>query len=499
MVGYVHDTTKIWRLWDPDSGRVFQASDVLFDEDTIDGSFAGLEEVIKPLIDEEIEEIDEVPDKEPEETQKTPATLPRDEEAPTVAAGSPAGEEESSREALPRNCGSDSGAQNELSAITSAADDPSRPSPAPHDGPRKHRFRAYYLPPATVRAPETFEEAAESAHWQAAMREEYSSLLENKTWETCERRDAHQTGKHAIGCKWVFKTKTNADGSLRYKARLVIKGYEQVPGEDFDETFAPVARLETFRLVLALAAANGLQIHQMDVVTAFLNPDIDGEVYMELPPGVENSWLWPESTDQIQEIPHDAICRLLKALYGLKQAPRLWFKHIDSFLKKLGFHPSDNDANLYISEDAWILLYVDDLLIVSKSERQIAEIKRRLSDQYRMTDLGAAKQFLGLELRRYGDKLYVGQHRFALKVIRRFEMHDAYPQTTPLDPGSRLVKATKGDRLVDANEYRALIGSLMYLMRATRPDLAFTLSALSKHNEKPTSEHLQAAKHVLRY
>jgi hypothetical protein len=350
-----------------------------------------------------------------------------------------------------------------------------------------------------VRAPETFEEAAESAHWQAAMREEYSSLLENKTWETCERRDAHQTGKHAIGCKWVFKTKTNADGSLRYKARLVIKGYEQVPGEDFDETFAPVARLETFRLVLALAAANGLQIHQMDVVTAFLNPDIDGEVYMELPPGVENSWLWPESTDQIQEIPHDAICRLLKALYGLKQAPRLWFKHIDSFLKKLGFHPSDNDANLYISEDAWILLYVDDLLIVSKSERQIAEIKRRLSDQYRMTDHGAAKQFLGLELRRYGDKLYVGQHRFALKVIRRFEMHDAYPQTTPLDPGSRLVKATKGDRLVDANEYRALIGSLMYLMRATRPDLAFTLSALSKHNEKPTSEHLQAAKHVLRY
>jgi hypothetical protein len=324
-------------------------------------------------------------------------------------------------------------------------------------------------------------------------------LLENKTEETYECRDAHKTGKHVIRYKWVFKTKTNVHGSLRYKARLVINGYEQVPGEDFDKTFTPVTCLQKFWLVLTLAAVNGLQIHQMDIVTTFLNPDIDGEVYMELPPDIENSWLWPESTDQIQEIPYNAICRLLKALYGLKQALCLWFQCIDSFLKKLGFHPLDNDANLYISEDAWILLYVNDLLIILKSKWQIAEIKQHLSDQYRMTALGAARQFLGLELRHYGDKLYVEQHRFALKVLRRFKMHHAYLQTTPLDPGSHLVKAIKGDRLIDTNKYWALIGSLIYLLHATRPDLAFTLSALSKHNKKPTSEHLQAAKQALQY
>ena len=494
MLGYVHDTTKIWKLWDPESRRVFQASDVLFDEDTIVGSYTGPEEVIKPLIDEEIEEIDEN-----HEIQEIPAMLPQDEEGPIAAAGTPAREEENSGEALPRNCGLDSGVQNELVAITPAAEDPLQPSLVPPRRSARARIPRVLLATSDGDMdPEVYEEAAESEDWRAAMREEFSSLLQNETWETCERRDAHKTGKHAIGCKWVYKTKTNADGSLRYKARLVIRGYEQVPGEDFDETFAPVARLETFRIILALAATNRLHIHQMDVVTAFLNPDIDGEVYMELPPGIENSWLWPERANR-QKTSHDTIRRLLKALYGLKQAPHLWFKHIDAFLRSLGFCPSDNDGNLYIAHDVWILLYVDDLLIVSQSEQRIAEIKQQLHDQYRMTDLGVAKQFLGLEIHYSDDRIYLRQRRYAQKVLRRFQMFDAYPHATPLDPGTRLTKATKGDQLVDPKEYQALTGSLMYLMRATRPDLAFTVSALAKHNSKPTHEHLQAAKHALRY
>ena len=178
MLGYVHDTTKIWKLWDPESCRVFQASDVLFDEDTIVGSYTGPEEVIKPLIDEEMEEINEN-----HEIQETPTTLPQDEEGPIAAAGTPAREEKkNSGEALPRNCGLDSGVQNELVAITPAAKDPSRPSLVPSRQSGRAQIPRVLLATSDGDTdPEAYEEAAESEDWRAAMREEFSSLLQNET------------------------------------------------------------------------------------------------------------------------------------------------------------------------------------------------------------------------------------------------------------------------------------------------------------------------------
>ena len=261
-----------------------------------------------------------------------------------------------------------------------------------------------------------------SEMWKAAMRDEFASLVTNKTWSYARVNEVPKDMK-IIGCRWVFRKKINPDHSTRYKARLVIKGYEQVPGIDFGDTYAPVARLVSLRLVLAFAASEQWEIHHMDVVTAFLNPPIDSTVYMELPEGI--SWL-DSSVAKLKS----PCCHLEKALYGLKQAPRLWYKHIDSFLKSINFCQSANDPNLYThtptpgtQPDALILLYVDDWLIPALSAGKITEIKKLLSQKYRMNNLGPIRQFLGLEiLRPSATTILLHQSRFISLILKRFGM-----------------------------------------------------------------------------
>jgi histone deacetylase 1/2 len=171
------------------------------------------------------------------------------------------------------------------------------------------------------------------------MRQEYASLLENDTFTYVE----HPRNK-PIGCKWIYKTKTNPDGTTRYKAGLVIKGYAQVEGIDFDETYAPVGKLTTLRYLMSLLAQKGWKSDHLDVVTAFLNPKIDAEVYMQLPDGIE--WLETESHTTT------GFLKLNKALYGLRQAPRLWYEEINNFLLSTEFTQSHADPNLYIRYDS---------------------------------------------------------------------------------------------------------------------------------------------------
>jgi len=232
--------------------------------------------------------------------------------------------------------------------------------------------------------PTTYEEAMASSRaelWKEAMRAEYRSLLENGTFQAFKTTDAYRgtfqafkttdaesttismqlpeandiysTGQQIpitvpfglkpIGCKWVFKSKRNPDGSTRCKVRLVIRGFEQVAGIDFKETYAPVSKLATLRFLLSLAATNKWSIDHMDVVTAFLNPAIDNDnVYMSMPPGIE----WLDSRLQ-----RTSTVRLLKALYGLKQAPRLWYQDINHFLLSIGFNQSKADPNLYLKKE----------------------------------------------------------------------------------------------------------------------------------------------------
>lgn len=218
------------------------------------------------------------------------------------------------------------------------------------------------------------------------MRTEIDALDENGTWTI----ETLPPGKKAIGCKWVFRLKFKADGTLeRYKARLVVLGNNQVEGTDFDETFIPVAKMTTVRMFLEVAAAKDWPVHQMDVHNAFLHGDLEEEVYMQLPPGFRTN-------DKTQ------VCRLHKSLYGLRQAPRCWFAKLSSALKDYGFRQSVPDYSLFTyahgSKRIYVLVYVDDLIISADSQPLLDEFKAYLSSCFHMKDLGVLKYFLGIEL-----------------------------------------------------------------------------------------------------
>ena len=200
--------------------------------------------------------------------------------------------------------------------------------------------------------PSTLEEAIKKKEWKEAMMEEYQSIMKNDVWEIVARHER----KSIVTSKWVYKIKHVVDGSIdKYKARFVARGFSQQEGEDYDETFAPVARYTSIRAIISLTASMGWSLHQMDVKTTFLNGVIEEEVYIEKPQGFE---VHPKETH---------VCRLKKALYGLKQDPRAWYAHIDSYLKRLGFSKSHADPNLYYkvvnNAPVILLLYVDDLFL----------------------------------------------------------------------------------------------------------------------------------------
>jgi hypothetical protein len=331
--------------------------------------------------------------------------------------------------------------------------------------------------------PVSCEEAMASEYaefWNAAMKEEHNSLLAQDTWQAAA---SIPYGKKAIGSKWVFKTKCNVNGSTRFKARLVIKGYEQRRGQDFDETYVPVGKLTTLRYLLGLAAKQHWLINHMDVVTAFLNPTIDrDDVYMALPPGIHSD---------------SGVVLLRKALYGLKQAPRLWWQLIHSFLVGLGFRRSHTEPNLYISGGVHVLLYVDDILILTApgSWATAARLKTELERRFKMTDLGATSQFVGLEIGYPGDgAIALGQRSNIDGLLRRLGLSEANGVATPMDHGVRLDVA-EGEMLSLENQglYLSIVGSLMYAAMATRPDISFAVAALSRYNSAPSSVHLTAA------
>jgi hypothetical protein len=349
---------------------------------------------------------------------------------------------------------------------------------------------------AALRSPQANE-------WREAMRQEWQALIENHTFDvvkeisgsnTIEKSGINTAAGEPIGCKWVYRRKMNPDGSTRYKARLVIKGYEQKEGIDYDETYAPVSKMATFRLVLSLAAQYGWDVDHMDVVTAFLNPKIDREnICMAMPLGI--GWLDPTNT----LVGNTLVLR--KALYGLKQAPRLWYEDIDGYLQSIGFRQSAEDPNLYLQPGVLLVLYVDDLLIAHNGiEGRGNQIKQLLQTRYKMCDLGAAKRFLGIEIERDEDGGFsICQRAYINTILKRFGLLDAKPAKTPLDPQTDLANTRCEDKTVNRNKYLSMVGSLMYAALGSRPDIAFSVTALSRYNIQPLEMHATAAKRVLRY
>jgi hypothetical protein len=347
--------------------------------------------------------------------------------------------------------------------------------------------------------PVTFSEAmsrSDSDQWETAMEAELDSIHRTGTWVLTDL----PKGRQAIGCKWVFKIKRTADGSVdRYKARLVAKGFSQKEGVDYKETFAPVAKFTSIRLLLALAAQRDYEIHQMDVKTAFLHGDLDVDIYMRQPQGF------------VQPGQEDRVCLLKKSLYGLRQAGRAWYHKIDTALSDLGFAALASDHCIYVQhlddQVTFIVLYVDDLLLISNSLPGLTALKAGLSDRFEMTDLGEAQFILGLQLTRdrSARTLSLSQADYIRRVVERYGMAHSNPAPTPLATGAVLSQMDcpavipSTPTLLLGHSYASVVGALMYAMLGTRPDLAFAVGALSRFNSNPGVAHWTHLKRVLRY
>jgi hypothetical protein len=333
--------------------------------------------------------------------------------------------------------------------------------------------------------PRFYHQAVKIPHWCDAMKSEIDALELNKTWQLTSL----PPDKKAIGCKWVYKVKLKADGSLeRYKARLVAKGYTQSEGLDYYETFSPVAKLTTVRCLLAVAAAKNWHLHQLDVNNAFLHGELDEEVYMELPPG-----FGAKGGSQV--------CKLTKSLYGLKQASRQWFAKFSNTLIKLGFIQSKSDYSLFTRLDGSsfiaLLVYVDDIVLAGNDAKAISVFTQLLNQQFKLKDLGDLKFFLGLEIARKSSGISVCQRKYALDILDDSGLLACKPSKFPMDSNLRLSKH-EGLLLDDPTSYRRLIGRLLYLT-ITRPDLVYSIQVLSQFMSQPRQPHLDAATKVLHY
>lgn len=341
--------------------------------------------------------------------------------------------------------------------------------------------------------PQTATEALngpEADGWRKAMKDEYDSFIKNKCWTLTERDPEHKPVK----CKWVYKKKYGLNGELlKFKARLVAKGYSQQYGIDYQETFSPVVRYSTIRMLLALSAEYNMSIDHLDVKTAFLNGELEETVYMEQPEGFEV----PGSENMVY--------KLNKAVYGLKQASKSWYDKITKVLcDKLDFSRLSSEPCVYFKYDKndsrsmmIIALYVDDLIVFTSPEFQgKEEIKRKLQNEFDITDLGPAQHILGMKLSRKGNNISLDQSNYIEKLLKKYRMEECKPVGTPMETGLKLTKESQSN---DTYDYRGLIGSLMYVAVSTRPDISHAVSYLSQFNNCFGESHWKAAKRILRY
>ena len=330
----------------------------------------------------------------------------------------------------------------------------------------------------------------DKSKWQEAMDAEMKSIMQHETWELVEL----PKNKKAIGCRWLFKVKKNADGTVnKYKARLCAKGFTQRLGVDFTETFAPVAKMTSIRTMLAIAAEKDLEIQQFDIDTAFLYGKINEELYMDQPDGYVN------------EDKPKYVCKLKKSLYGTKQAARQWNEALDKHMKDQDFKSANADPCIYtrIDQDEYtiVAVYVDDIIVMSQDIQVIEKFKEKLKCEFKIKDLGDMKFCLGIDVdRNRKDKtITMSQLGYINKIAERFGLLKCKPIFTPADMNSKLEQGEVEEDEDNDFPYRELVGSLMYAMVCTRPDIANAVGTISKHCEKPSRVHWIAAKRVLRY
>ncbi|WVZ58348.1 hypothetical protein U9M48_008627 [Paspalum notatum var. saurae] len=351
---------------------------------------------------------------------------------------------------------------------------------------RSHNTAAFFQAYSLVSSiePTTIDQALSDPDWVNAMHEELNNFTRNEVWTL----EAKPKGARVIGTKWVFRNKQDDEGNIvRNKARLVAKGYSQVEGIDFGETFAPVARLEAIRFLLAYATHHDMKLYQMDVKSAFLNGYINELVYVEQPPGFED----PNNPNHVY--------RLSKALYGLKQAPRAWYERLRDFLIEKGFKIGRVDTTLFTKMDNDLFVcqvYVDDIIFGSTNEELCKEFGNMMAKEFEMSMIGELTFFLGFQIKQLKEGIFIYQEKYARDLLKRFKMDDCKPIETPMATNAKLEADESGIK-VDQTLYRSMIGSLLYLC-ASRPDIMFSVCLCARFQADPREFHLSAVKRILR-
>nr|GEY42159.1 retrotransposon protein, putative, Ty1-copia subclass [Tanacetum cinerariifolium] len=334
----------------------------------------------------------------------------------------------------------------------------------------------------------------DSSKWKATMKEEMDSFRKNKTWELVD----HQARQKLVTCKWLFKIKEGIEGvqKPRYKVRLVACGFTQRAHIDYNEVFSPVVRQTSIRIILALTACKDFELEQLDVKTTFLHGNLEEVTYMRQPLGYEQG---------------NNVCLLKKSLYGLKQSPRQWYRRFDEYMLSNGFKRSYYDICVYYRSYApggyiYLLLYVDDMLIAFKSKAEIGSTKSLLKKEFDMKDLGEAKKILGMEIVRDRSRkiLRVSQSGYVSNILNNYRIDNGKSVQMPLGGHFKLLLKDCPIKECDVEgmskvPYVNAVGSLMYLMVYTRPDIAYAVSIVSRYLANPGKSHWEAVKWILKY
>lgn len=487
-MGYC-DNSKAYRLIDPSTKKIFKAKDVVFfEKQKHKDSQIGSQDTI------EIPFLEKSPaNREPaatnmqhDEADRVPVETNNQDALQEIQLISTQEETEPSYE----DCNETSSIQDNDNFMSAEEDNAENIRRYPLRVRTRKEFPDYYLYQVIESEdPTTVKEALsrkDSLKWKDAIQEELNALKKNNTWTLVKPPKKC----NIVDSKWIFRIKDEGGNRSRYKARLVVRGFSQRYGIDYDETFSPVVRHSSLRVLLALATKSRLNVDQMDVKTAFLNGDLHETVFMKQPVGFE-------------EKGKDYVCLLKKSIYGLKQAPRAWNHKLNTELIQLGFRRSINEPCVYTRSKGKkviiLAVYVDDMLIFWNNAEELQSVKRDLMSKFEMKDLGKAHLILGMNISQDDTGIKINQEKYVDKILKVFGMADCKVASTPLVFGEMLHNPGPEHKPDPRIPYQNLIGSLMYLSVCTRPDIAHSVNILSQFNSCYTEQHWTAAKRVLRY